>query len=1130
MDQSSYGNQGLSTRSRESAVGLSTSAQPPIDQQNPTKKTAFKDMLRQRQTALRNQRASSASLSDTRSRRSAATTGYPGYRDYYPSNTEYFEEQPQWTSHERGISLQSLREEAAAQSRRRDPLPMEGIVLRGPDPRFSNEQSDDPSSGAGIHTHYSQNQSEDQDRRREDRFSPRFNGTSGQDGMDNNGGSDIVFKGLTSETAQLTSPRSIELVSNIFSATVNGVQSNDELGGSILFRSQERRSEATAGTNTSTFVPVDVRTPTTDRSSLPRVPMMPYTKIATPSKLEPTQLAAFEDTRVNTATDASPSTYPSIKMTVLNTAAGNSPGHPMSGSQQSTQPRTPVVMNIATPAPSSSSKGSTPLPSPSAQSLPSKPAVEATVETGSENALGIRLQEERLKQKVAALVASRRGEIVNNVGSKRNADRNNENEDSNQNGPSSPVALSTFKKSYPESDNNDQQPFKRVKKASGESSEITGLSLNAIRGERAAPVSTAGSATSGSKQPTTVTPKEAVTTPAPQPSRSTDPRLNRRSELDRDKDRSRQARTGTEGDRPSEVIRSQDRTTIPTPDRAADRGPDRGYDNRGYDRGGDRLNDQVANRSSRDMYRDYDRGYDRGYDRQDRGGDWPNYRNSDRGADRIGDRVNDRGGGRPVDRGFERLPDRSVEKLSERGGERGSDRGSDKDDRGQNRHQGRKPDDNVDKQSSASSDRSVVKAREREPEVDQNVNRVKTVQQGGGSQNERETPKAVSKSEATITVGQTTELDDSPILFSAANRMQSKSDAARTVEQPPLSKTEPTDGDEPIIFSSANRLQQHQQQQQQQQQLQHTGDSALGQQDGRMADSNATTEPPILFSSASRNQQNTNQPMFFSSANRIGNLSSPSASTFAASFSPTALSGQGVGSLALGGFGTPDRSQDLPFFNSNGLNMVPTAQGEIGRSDMSLAFEVIDRCTVDLQQLQQRYAAITVQLNDVTSKALDSGARIAHLEAQLELERKMRDIQHEMRCGLEQQQLPELQRMMLATKELISRLSQLSTSAAAGSATAVVIAPKMRQPNTATGSSTGSGAEPGTRSGSGAGSGSGTGAGSANGVTNMEIDTSTSKALELHGSQRRTNTARATEAGAGAERGEETVLPTVRDV
>ncbi|KAG0234246.1 hypothetical protein BGX31_004623 [Mortierella sp. GBA43] len=87
------GDQSQSTESNSGAPALATTA---------NKKDAFKDMLRQRQAALRTHRAS-ATPSDTRSRRST-TAGYPGIRDYYPHTYEYHDE--------RGISLQSLRDEA----------------------------------------------------------------------------------------------------------------------------------------------------------------------------------------------------------------------------------------------------------------------------------------------------------------------------------------------------------------------------------------------------------------------------------------------------------------------------------------------------------------------------------------------------------------------------------------------------------------------------------------------------------------------------------------------------------------------------------------------------------------------------------------------------------------------------------------------------------------------------------------------------------------------------------------------------------------------------------------------------------------------------------------------------------
>ncbi|KAG0012024.1 hypothetical protein BGZ82_002763, partial [Podila clonocystis] len=145
-------------------------------------------------------------------------------------------------------------------------------------------------------------------------------------------------------------------------------------------------------------------------------------------------------------------------------------------------------------------------------------------------------------------------------------------------------------------------------------------------------------------------------------------------------------------------------------------------------------------------------------------------------------------------------------------------------------------------------------------------------------------------------------------------------------------------------------------------------------------------------------------------------------------------------SLAL----TNDRP-GAPFFNSNGLNMVPNSTGgEIGRSDMSLAYEVIDRCNADLSLLQQRYSTVLGHLHAVSAKALESDARLNQLAAQVELELKLSRMHQDMKRSFEYHQLPEIQRMMRATQELVSRLSQLSNSAAAGSATAVVVAPTIK--------------------------------------------------------------------------------------
>jgi len=169
MDQKPFGNQGFSSHLQGS--NPSASAAPNShEQSNPSKKSAFKDMLRQRQTAIRNHRASSTTPSDTRSRRSNATAGYSNQRDYYPSSYEYTDG-PSQSHFERGISLQSLREEASGHPQWISPSA--GIVLHGPDPGHGNGYREDTSSGITIRgppsvdTYGRQAQQWNQDRQRE---------------------------------------------------------------------------------------------------------------------------------------------------------------------------------------------------------------------------------------------------------------------------------------------------------------------------------------------------------------------------------------------------------------------------------------------------------------------------------------------------------------------------------------------------------------------------------------------------------------------------------------------------------------------------------------------------------------------------------------------------------------------------------------------------------------------------------------------------------------------------------------------------------------------------------------------------------------------------------------------------
>ncbi|KAF9284713.1 hypothetical protein BGZ68_004470, partial [Mortierella alpina] len=125
------------------------SAEPSHNPPSLDKKAAFKDMLRQRQAEVRTNRASSAALSDARSRRSTTTGGYSADRGYHYSHSDYRE------GHQRGLSLQSLREEASRNDNRapyqshRSPANA-GIVIHGPEIRYSNEIRQDPRGGIVI--------------------------------------------------------------------------------------------------------------------------------------------------------------------------------------------------------------------------------------------------------------------------------------------------------------------------------------------------------------------------------------------------------------------------------------------------------------------------------------------------------------------------------------------------------------------------------------------------------------------------------------------------------------------------------------------------------------------------------------------------------------------------------------------------------------------------------------------------------------------------------------------------------------------------------------------------------------------------------------------------------------------
>ncbi|KAF9156533.1 hypothetical protein BG015_004443 [Linnemannia schmuckeri] len=350
--------------------------------------------------------------------------------------------------------------------------------------------------------------------------------------------------------------------------------------------------------------------------------------------------------------------------------------------------------------------------------------------------------------------------------------------------------------------------------------------------------------------------------------------------------------------------------------------------------------------------------------------------------------------------------------------------------------------------------------------------------------------------------------DEAPILFAAANRIQQQQQQQQIQQQIQHQQQQ-----EQQQLQQLQHLQQLQQQQLQQQQvdLNQQMEIETQQRYQTMKDASAKQlddDTPILFSSANRLNQDMESPILFSAASRMMNngLPSSSSATFPGSLttqdttrlpsqmplggdgsdpspfifpsSTMASQGPGAGSISAttsSGLSLNSQNQSSSSLSSytptytptSSLNMVMTPQGEIGKSDMSLAFEVMDRCTIDLLLLQQRYATVTSRLTEVTAKALESDARLAQLGAQMELELKMSRVHHQMKNGFEQQQLPDLQRMMRSTQELISRLGHLSTSAAAGSATAVVVRPQLRMvPTVAGGGGGGAAGEGGIGAGS----------------------------------------------------------------
>ncbi|KAF9389243.1 hypothetical protein CPC16_005936 [Podila verticillata] len=450
----------------------------------------------------------------------------------------------------------------------------------------------------------------------------------------------------------------------------------------------------------------------------------------------------------------------------------------------------------------------------------------------------------------------------------------------------------------------------------------------------------------------------------------------------------------------------------------SDRGSDRSYEG-GYDRGYDRSYDRDRDRYDRDRgehARGYDRSKDRGYDR--------NQRDYNRDRD-VRDRIPDR-----LER-LERVPER--ERALERPVDRSITKSGDTTPKSIPTPPPREISTNVTTNANASSTDSAVNAGASANTTKVNAGKPRS------TDTRPETVLRPVKLEASSPPRIGTR--DEPILFTANRQV--------IVEQPKAGGVtkEPTTTDAPILFSPVNRAQQELQQQPQPT----VEDNANG---------------SIMFSQASRRlqQQIEESPILFSASSRMINQA-PGAGLTGSGGSfvqPPLLAPERWRRIAIhdANRNNTRRLQQMqapqslaltndhpgaPFFNSNGLNMVarPTG-GEIGRSDMSLAYEVIDRCNADLQLLQQRYSNVLGQLHTVSAKALESDARLNQLAAQVELELKLSRMHHEMKRGFEFQQLPEIQRMMRATQELVSRLSQLSNSAAAGSATAVVVAPTIK--------------------------------------------------------------------------------------
>ncbi|KAG0291124.1 hypothetical protein BGZ96_005458 [Linnemannia gamsii] len=860
----------------------------------------------------------------------------------------------------------------------------------------------------------------------------------------------------------------------------------------------------------------------------------------------------------------------------------------------------PASTKAAATQPSGSNTGTPPTPKSIARALTANQTISkgANDSTSQESITW----EEQLRQQVQATLKKKATEQSDNTASGGGS----------SNGKSdiktAPIILSTTRKAHMEPNNEDQatHPAKRPKtgiNSSNVKDAVVGLSLEAIRIERAAlDASAALTAYPTTTTTTTTTTASASTTGGsavagnagaggggtsdPSPSsheskamaphsrnQSLDFRNGQVNNKDNSDGRAKENNGGNSSTH-QDSSRGQDGTDRRTPNR--DRDPARESD-RSYTRGLPRPHPlgRGGYDSRGDMERErYDRGGyerrdDRGYDgRDDRGIGYDRSEYDSRGYERRGDygysRYDDMRS-EPL-RGSDRKMDRSKDRARERSGDRsGTDRKSERDKTASDRAP--PPPSLSDKSKAKESDteRRTEKGPALQKQLRSSENAAAEVDRTGAASSGMDTnnkpgaskmsraqgeggakvatgvdsPKDVdvvsTKVKAELVTTSLSQLpEEPPILFAAANRLQAELNSSPSSQPQQQQQQQQQQGtsiavdagfaqdEAPILFAAANRIQQQQQQiqqqqqheqqhlqqlqqlqQQQQQQLELNQQLEIEAQQQYQAIKDATAkqldgDAPIIFSSASRFNQELGSPILFSAASRMMNSEASSSSSSAAFsggltaqdttklppqmslggggggpsqfvFSSSAMSTQGAGSGSISattssGLCGLNHKDLLPSSTStysptysptytptSSFNMVMTPQGEIGKSDMSLAFEVMDRCTIDLLLLQQRYATVTSRLTEVTSKALESDARLAQLGAQMELELKMSRVHHQMKNGFEQQQLPDLQRMMSSTQELISRLGHLSTTAAAGSATSVVVRPQLRMVPTVAG-------------------------------------------------------------------------------